>query len=103
MTLNKDQIDGSRIVLAAFILGAMALVCSNGWGSAQGPLWLYQDDFQYGDYFQDSIRVTILTKYVIAVLLAVAGYGTGRFFALIPPLFMRKIPTKGESNRNLET
>lgn len=87
--MNAERKTGALIVLVAVVLAVAALVCSDGWRTAY-PLWLINFVYQYGDYSGEAVRVVVLTKYVVALLVLVAGYGIARFFALIPPIFIRR-------------
>ena len=93
MNMNPDQKAGTLIVLIAATLIAMTLVLSDGWGIPNFNLQLvrfeYKSDEGYGnDYF------IVYTRYVLAALIAVVGYGFARYFGLIAAIFRKTKPSK---------
>jgi len=89
--MNEDQKVGALVVAVAFTLIAVTLVLSQGWGHPSVSLFLH---FQYGESYSDAI--TVDSRYVLAPLIIVAGYGVIRYFSLIPPVFRRQPKSKDE-------
>lgn len=94
--MNQNQKTGALIFLIAATLIVVALVLSEGWGRPGVSLYL---DFLFlyggGGVFDRYYEVGRLpTRYVLALLVAVAGYGAIRFFSLIPPIFRRRSQVK---------
>ena len=84
--MNDEQRTGTLIVAVAVTLIIMTLVLSQGWGAPPGVgLFI---NVQYGDTWLDSF--TIYSRWILAPLVAVAGYGVVRYFSLIPPIFRRQ-------------
>ena len=91
--MSQDQKMGTLIIIIAVSLVAIVLVLSKGWGVPGFTLYLHQFECEYSPDPTESCLV-IETRYVLAVLIFVAGYGLARFFSVIPPIFRkRKIPT----------
>jgi hypothetical protein len=99
MVLSEEQRVGALIFLVAAVLMAAALVCSNGWGT-RVDLYLFEvnwrsdDGFIDPDIFGSQIRFTVWTKYILGLLVLLAGYGIARFFSLIPPVFKKLSSSK---------
>lgn len=81
--MNEDQKAGALIFTVALTLIAVTLVLSQGWGNPRAELYL---NFQYGD----SSLVFVYSRYVLAPLVFVAGYGAIRYFSLVPPILRRQ-------------
>ena len=89
--MNEEQKTGALIFTVAFTLMAVTLVLSQGWGNPRVDLFLH---FQYGDGAME--EVSIYTRYVLAPLVIVAGYGAVRYFSLVPPIFRRQSRPTGK-------
>jgi hypothetical protein len=87
--MNEDQKAGALILVVVITFIAVTLVLSQGWSHPEASLYL---KYQYGDSFMDVLIIP--TRYVLAPLVIVAGYGAIRYFSLIPPLFRRQTKTK---------
>ncbi len=89
--MNEDQKVGALVFAVALTLIAVTLVLSEGWGHSNVSLFLH---FQYGESYSDAI--TVYSRYVLAPLVIVAGYGAIRYFSLLPPIFRRQPKSKDE-------
>ncbi|NDB70325.1 MAG: hypothetical protein EB015_20435 [Methylocystaceae bacterium] len=83
--MNQNQKTGALIIIVSVVLMVITLVLSRGWGFPGIPLYLllYED--------KESLLNSWLidTSYVLAVLIAIAGYGVARYLSLIPPIFRK--------------
>ena len=90
--MNPDQKAGTLIVVTAATLIALTLVLSVGWGNPNFDLQLahfeYKSDEGGTDYF------IVYTRYVLAALIAVVGYGIARYFGVIPIIYRKTKPSK---------
>lgn len=89
--MKEDQKAGALIVAVAITFIAVTIVLSEGWTRSDVRPYIV---FQYGETFLDSI--VLETRFLLAPLVIVVGYGVIRYFSLIPPLFRRRLKPKDD-------
>ncbi len=98
--MNEDQKTGAIILAVAVTLIAVTLILSWGWGSDLPGASLYLTYWSWpGEHSYDPWQSQYVeTRYVLAPLVIVVGYGAIRYFSLIPPIFRRRAKTKDKED-----
>lgn len=89
--MNDDKRKGALITIFAVACILICLLLSDGWGTPNFPLYLFDPIHVFGysqdpdyDWLRPIVGFFSATRNVVSILLAVVAYGICRYLALIP-------------------
>ena len=86
--MSPDRKTGTLIIVVAVALTAVTLVLTKGWGIPGVSLYLLE--FSYENDYGSNEYALVETRYVLTILILIAGYGVARYLSVIPPIFRRR-------------